>query len=308
MLRYYGWAAAEKALSLTPGGKRVYRSVGEILRSRTRGTGCDCAGGANSFPLVRKAKETVPRGGTILDVGTGYYHHDAFLLHLAGEWQVKLFDIEDRARMSYIQNYLRWLLDHLDEVCAGVGLDEGAAGAELETLLALPSREAIYQRCNFTLHTPDDLTKPFLPVGSVDFMLSNCVLVHVRPEILVAELVALRDMLADDGVMFHMLGHDDHWAFHDPAVPWPSFNYLRYSDRAWRLFFDTKLEYHNRLVKPEWLDVFSHAGLRVLDYEARIDDRSRESVQRLPRIAERYASYPLDDLAIYYSYVLLAKA
>ena len=121
------------------------------------------------------------------------------------------------------------------------------------------------------------------------------------------ELVTLRRILRDDGFMYHMLGHDDHWAFHDPSVSWPSFNYLRYSETTYKLLFDTKLEYHNRLVKPEWLDVFTRAGLRVEEYETEVTDESRASVRSLPRLDARYASYPLDDLAAIHSYVLLAK-
>lgn len=32
------------------------------------------------------------------------------------------------------------------------------------------------------------------------------------------ELVTLRRMLHDGGHMCHMLGHDDHWAFHDSSM------------------------------------------------------------------------------------------
>jgi len=104
-----------------------------------------------------------------------------------------------------------------------------------------------------------------------------------------------------------MLGHDDHWAFHDPAMAWPSFNYLRYSERTYRLLFDTKLEYHNRIVRPEWLEIFAQSGLRVEEYEGVVNEQSRASVRALPRIAPRYDRYALDDVAIIYSYVLLRR-
>ena len=114
-------------------------------------------------------------------------------------------------------------------------------------------------------------------------------------------------MLKKSGYMFHMLGHDDHWAFHDPAMQWPSFNYLRYSERTYRLLFESALEYHNRIVQPEWLDLFDQAGLEVKQYEAVINDTSRERVRSLPRIATRYSSYSIEALAVVYSYVLLQR-
>jgi hypothetical protein len=304
MIRYYSWAIAEKTLSYVPGGKRLYRRIGTIVKRGRQGTGSQLA---NSYQLARKAKELVPPGGTILDLGTGWFHHDAFLLHLTGDWNLVLFDIEDRGRLQYIRNYLGYLLESIGEVSEALGVDEAQARSKLEKLLTLPSREAIYEHCRFTLVFTDEVTQPFLPEGSVDLMVSNCVLVHIRPEVLVDELVALRRMLKDDGRMYHMLGHDDHWAFHDPSITWPSFNYLRYSERTYRLLFDTRLEYHNRLVKPEFLDVFERSGLRVLEYDEHITEQSRENVRSLPRIDSRYASYSIDELAVYYSYVLLDK-
>jgi hypothetical protein len=304
MIRYYSWAVTEKTLSFVPGGRRMYRRIGTIVRRGRQGTGGQLA---NSYPLARKAKELVGEGGTILDLGTGWFHHDAFLLYLAGDWNLVLFDIEDRGRLQYIRNYLGYLLDNVAEVSAELAIDEDGARSKLEELLALPSREAIYEHCRFTLVFTDEVTEPFLPERSVDLMVSNCVLVHIRPDVLVAELVALRRMLKDDGRMYHMLGHDDHWAFHDSSMKWPSFNYLRYSERTYRLLFDTRLEYHNRIVKPEWLDLFEQSGLRVLGYDEHITEESRENVRSLPRIDGRYAGYSIDELAVYYSYVLLGK-
>jgi hypothetical protein len=112
-------------------------------------------------------------------------------------------------------------------------------------------------------------------------------------------------MLKDDGSMYFLVGHDDHWAFHDHSAN--QFNYYRYSDRYYRLFFETKFEFQNRMVKQEWMEVFDRCGLRVDDYYAHITDQSREQIRRLPHIDARFAKYPLEELAIIYSYVLLRK-
>jgi SAM-dependent methyltransferase len=303
MLRYYTWAVAEKTLSIVPGGKALYRGVGRVAKHRSRGVGSQMT---SSFPLARKAKELVAPGGEIVDLGSGWFNHDAFLLYLVGDWRVHLFDIEDRARLQYIRNFLSYLVDGMDAFAVELGIDADEARDKLRELLALPTREAIYARCNFHLVISDEVDKPFLPEGSVDFMLSNCVLGHIRPEVLDAELVALGRMLKPDGAMYHLIGHDDHWAFHDKkAMGWPSFNYLRYSERTYRLLFDTKLEYHNRIVKPEWLEIFDRAGLTVLDWDPVITEDSRQAVRSLPHIDRRFAGHSLDELAIVHSYVLL---
>jgi hypothetical protein len=95
MLIYYAWAAGEKALSYVPGGKHIYRGMSNIAnageRSKRR-----LAGTPTSYKLISRAREVIPPGGTVLDVGTGWHHHDAFMLYLCGDYKMFLFDVERR--------------------------------------------------------------------------------------------------------------------------------------------------------------------------------------------------------------------
>jgi SAM-dependent methyltransferase len=304
MLRYYLWAIAEKTLSYTPRGEAIYYGLGRIINRNSKGAGPQFV---TSLPVARKARELLQPDARVLDLGTGWFHHDAFLLYLVGDYEFILFDVMDKARLVYIQNYLRNLSENADYIGLELGLDPSEIRDKLDRLLALPDRESIYRRCKFRLCITDKVDEPFLPAGSVDFVVSNCVLVHIRPDVLAAELRALREMLAPGGRMYHMLGHDDHWAFHDPKVAWPSFNYMRYSEATYRRLFDTKFEYHNRMVKPEWIELFDRCGLRIDEYTTNITDASRRNVLGLPRLDERFARYDLEDLAVIHSYVLLAR-
>ena len=300
MLRYYAWALGEKALGSVAPGRRLYGAVGRVANRRTRGrTGSY----ASSLRLARKGKELLRDGDSVLEVGTGWFHHDAFLLYLTGDYHIHLFDIEDKARHEYIVNYLANLLDNSVLVATELELDESEVREKLRRLLSLGSRDAIYGACNFVPCITRDVTEPFLPERSIDFMVSNCVLNHIPPGLLLPELDALQRMLKTDGRMYHLLGHDDHWSFHDPSAN--LFNYYRYSDRLYRLLFETGLEYQNRLVKQEWLRVFDRADLEVEDYSALITPESRAAIQALPQIDGRFAGYPLEELAIIHSYVLL---
>ena len=105
----------------------------------------------------------------------------------------------------------------------------------------LKTRGDIYKACNFNSIVTNVTDKPFLPERSLDFVVSNCVLSHIPPSILHPELLALRAMLKDTGYMCMMIGHDDHWSFHDHSVN--QFNYYRYSDTCYQAIFDTKFEY-----------------------------------------------------------------
>jgi SAM-dependent methyltransferase len=306
MLKYYAWAMAEKTLSVVPYGGAAYRAASHIAnangRSARRLMGC-----STSYLLVRRARQLTPYGGTILDIGTGWHHHDSILLYLyGGNYKIYLFDVEDKARLPYLKTYFEHLLNMLDELEQEIGLDKKTAREKLQYLLTLNSREEIYRACNFELCITTKTDTPFLPEGSVDYMLSNCVLTHIPPAIVEPELRALRRMLKPTGVMYMMIGHDDHWSFHDSSMN--RFNYYRYSDKLYHALFDTKFEYQNRMVKSEWLPIFQRAGLRVVDYHANISDNSRRELDALPYIDERFAKYSREELAIVHSHFQLTHA
>jgi hypothetical protein len=241
MLIYYTWAAAERTLSILPGGHYVYRGLSMLANAGNRSTrrlgGC-----STSYRLIRMAPDLTPAGGKIVDVGTGWHHHDAFLLYLCADYKIYLFDAADKARLSYIRTYLQHLLDQMDELEHELApFDVGAATAKISHLLSLASREMIYRVCNFEHLITRQTDEPFLPENTVDFMVGNCVLTHIPSAIVEPELKAFRRMLRPSGYMYMMVGHDDHWAFHDPSAN--MFNYYRYSDKFYSLIFDTAFEY-----------------------------------------------------------------
>lgn len=302
MLRYCLWALAEKTLSYVPLGKNIYSGLGYLTTRRTRGRDPSVL---TSARMTRAAKTFLPTGGSALEIGTGWHHHDAFALYLVGDHTTYLFDIEDKARVPYIKNYLGYLLENADSVAQALEINRETVHAKLEPLLRLKHREDIYAACKFVPCIRRDTSEPFLPENSIDFMISSCVINHIPPRMLVPELHALRRMLKPGGHMYHLIGHDDHWTFHDRFAN--QFNFYRYSDATYRRFFETQFEYHNRFVKQEWLPIFEQCGLDIEKYEAHVTESSVEQIRTLPHIDARFAKYPLEELAIIYSFVLLRR-
>ena len=276
MMKYFIWAAAEKALSHVPFGPNFYHAVGYLVHARSNAR---LMSFATSFPLIRKARDLLPPGGTAIDVGTGWFHHDAFLLRLVSDSVIHLFDVEDKAKLSFIRNYLQHLIVNSARIAQALDIEALSVERKLMPLLKLKTRHEIYDACNFVPCITRRTDEPFLPAGSVDVMVSNCVLTHIPPDVIVPELTAFRYMLKDSGRMYMLVGHEDHWAFHDPSAN--QFNYYRYSDRTYRRFFETKMEYQNRMVKSEWLALFERVGLVLEGYEATITEESRAQIRSL---------------------------
>lgn len=301
MVKYYLWALGEKTLSFFPHGEKIYHSIGNMVNKNSRGKSDSFV---SSFRIIRKGKELIPDGGIVLDVGTGWHHHDAFLLYLVGDYKIYLFDIDDKSNINYIKNYLKLLINYSDLISSELSIDSNVIRKKLTPLLSYNRKEEIYKKCNFISCVTKNTDKPFLPENSIDFMLSNCVLGHIPVNILIPELIALRSMLKSDGYMYHLIGHDDHWAFHDSRAN--QFNYYRYSDSYYKLMFET-LEFQNRLVKQELLEIFNKCDLKIKEYFENITEDSKKQILSLPHIDERFSKYTLDELAIIHSYVLLHK-
>jgi len=68
-------------------------------------------------------------------------------------------------------------------------------------------------------------------------------------------------ILKPGGYMIHQIGIDDHLQHYDPAES-PK-NYLRFSDRAWKLLFENDVQYFNRLQACDWIDRIGSAGFIV---------------------------------------------
>jgi SAM-dependent methyltransferase len=302
VIRYYAWALAEKGLEALPHGERVYSAVGRLVKYRSHGTRPSYT---SSLRLMHRARDYLGPGSVAMDIGSGWFHHDAFMLYLVGEdITVYLFDVREKARLRYVRNYLRTLLDDSPLLSSELGIDQRRIVDKLRPLLDLRSLDSIYERCGFIPCVTAEVEQPWLEEQSVDFMVSNCVLNHIPPAILEAELESLKRMLKPDGAMYHLLGHDDHWAFHDRRAN--MFNYYRYSDGYYRRMFET-FEYQNRMVRGEWLELFERLGLEVVEYYGHVTDESRRAIRELP-IDERYTRWPRSDLAIIHSYVLLSPA
>ncbi len=82
---------------------------------------------------------------------------------------------------------------------------------------------------------------------------------------------------------------DDHLQHYDPAES-PK-NYLRFSDRAWKLLFENDVQYFNRLQACDWIDRIGSAGFMFLERIAETAD-----VGGLP-IAPGFRHYRQEDLA-----------
>ena len=303
MIKYYSWAIAQKVLSYVPGGDKVYYGLGSIVQKNVKGRAGPMSSAIN---LVKNIQNLVGKDAVIMDVGTGWYHHEPFLLYLCGFSKFYLFDVVEKSKFIYIKNYLNGIIDNIEVISNELQIDESNAIDKINELLSCNSKKEIYKICNFEPVITKDTNRLFMPENSIDLMVSNCVLNHIPLDILKPELKILKKILKPNGYMHFLIGHDDHWTFHDLKMN--KFQYYIYSDKYYKRLFETNFQFQNRLVKKELIDLFDQCGLILTNYFEHKNNSSRAEIEKIiHKLDSRFSKYSIDDLSIIHSYVTLQK-
>jgi Methyltransferase domain len=141
---------------------------------------------------------------------------------------------------------------------------------------------------------PRDARATGLEAASVDLVTSTNTLEHIPVADLVPILAECRRLLQPDGLVSTRIDLCDHYSYSDRRLT--PYNFLRYSDRAWRVL-DSGLSHQNRLRRPDYLEAFASAGLSVVQERAQAPE---DGVERLRAVdlAPRFRAYTLEDLAV----------
>jgi SAM-dependent methyltransferase len=159
----------------------------------------------------------------------------------------------------------------------------------------LRSLEDLEERFGIRYRAPLDARQTGLGSNSVDFVSSTVTLEHVPREDIVSLLRECRRLLRPDGILSALIDLSDHFSQIDPSIS--RYNFLRYSDRTWSLF-NSSLQHQNRMRRPDYLSAFDEAGLEVVSEEPETAGPKQLDALRGLELAERFRSYPFDELAV----------
>lgn len=173
--------------------------------------------------------------------------------------RVELMDVVDNRQLDALKSTF-WETAQQMRVSTSRRLDLQRAAARIE---GLEDFSAIYDAlgCRYWCRPDGDISgiegRPF------DLVLSYHVLEHV-PASAVGSLVAQTlAVLKPGGYAIHQIGLDDHLAHYDDSMH-PK-RYTEIGEFAWRLLFENRLQYINRLQKSDWLQLFADAGFTIVE-------------------------------------------
>lgn len=155
-----------------------------------------------------------------------------------------------------------WYADPVDS--APTGPEPYRAAAEMALARGVPApdlsgaadRSAVLARCDATLLTGGPEALSAIPDGSVDLVVSEVVLEHVRREDMAPLLAQIRRVTAPDGIGLHWVDFHDHLG--------GGLQHLRFSDAFWASPLVGRAGiYVNRLGLSALLSRFRRAGFAV---------------------------------------------
>lgn len=272
-----------------------------------------------NYVLQRRVMGTLPSGrDTLLRKFTrAKAHYDAFLAHggsaepdtafyeFGAGWDLAIplsyYALGvDRQTLVDIHPIVR--LELVDHVVEQLHAEE----SELERIAGRPVRlpEPAELRAVADLETrfgisylaPRDARGTGLPPGSFDFISSTNTFEHIPEPDVGLVLAECRRLLRPDGIMSARIDLQDHYSYVDRSVS--RYNYLRFSDRAWRLA-NSSVHFQNRLRYPDYVRLASAAGLEVvsetLSRPSAEDLGTLHRIRLAPRFKDRYS---LEELGV----------
>lgn len=285
MLRYSLAALALKTFSINSTTRKLYRRLGNRVGAARRENVPDLnvrvARGDLLVELARK-HHALQNGDRMLEIGTGWMHWFSLYASFFFDLRITGLDVWDNRQFSALQAALRKVRPVL------VGRGEGSdVIARLDRLSQAQGFDDLYARIGFQYVIEPQGSLAGFADQSFDSVISFHVLEHVPKDNVDSLLRHMHRVLRPGGCVIHQIGIDDHLAHYDKKASGKQ--YLKYSDRTWRTFFDNKLQYINRIQASEWQRRFAANGFQLVDRIAEI-----RNVEKLP-IHPQYRHLPRED-------------
>lgn len=270
-LKWVAKAALQKGMSLAPHPQRInYFFQHHVTHATTLQPAflqMRLEWSAMHLDALRRLGRAEP-GFHAVELGSGWYPIVPLCYFLAGADRVAMCDLEDLGRPELAVQAVDGLLDaHGRGELDGLGPIDGDRVERLRAVRdRIPATGHVEALAEIGLHvTPGDARELHVPQPP-DLISSNTVFEHIPAEVLEGILVRFGQVSTTGTVMSHLIDLCDHYAYIDDSVS--IYNFLRYSDRAWRLI-DNQVQPMNRLRASEYLGLYERAGVPVTEEHLR---------------------------------------
>jgi len=198
----------------------------------------------------------------VLELGSGWYPIVPIAMYLSGVRSITTIDIyswgsQEKLHIA-LAKYKEWMADGRLKAHLTPMEDRWNAVCELHDRQV--DLETFNSALNITPHLADARTFDY-PM-KYGFICSNNTLEHIHADVLVGIIERFHGQLETGGIMSHLIDLSDHFAHADKTIT--HYNFLKYSDRAWRRI-DNDIQPQNRLRHSEYLKIYRDLDIDVVE-------------------------------------------
>jgi hypothetical protein len=281
-------AVVQKAISVLP--NQLRHPVNEFFRRNITG------GAKLSDQMLHQKLRSVAghivwglerRDQPVLELGSGWFPIVPVALYLSGFESINSVDIAHHMRGPQLREVVMRFIDLHDAGSLRSLLPhyEPSRISRLRTKAHESPDGMAMADVNLTLTTADARHLD-IASGSIGLITSNNTLEHIYPDILLPVLSEFRRVIRPDGIMSHHIDLSDHFSHVDTSIT--PFNFLRFSDRAWRMI-DNSIQPQSRLRADDYRRLFSQSGWTSADENSR--SAPLETLRQV-RLNARFAAKP----------------
>jgi cyclopropane fatty-acyl-phospholipid synthase-like methyltransferase len=202
---------------------------------------------------------------TILEIGSGWCHWEAITLRLFFDIKAVLFDVWDNRQFDVLKSYLAQLKANLGKIETD---DSKLKKADdmIRAILSLRNFSELYSALGFQYVVEPSGRLSSFKGNRFDLIVSAGVLEHINRCDIPLLVADFHRLLNPNGHCVHSINLTDHLYLYDKAVS-PK-QCLKYSNRLWQWCFENKVQYFNRVQRPEWLGIFEKSRFVLIEEES----------------------------------------
>jgi hypothetical protein len=268
VIRYFMAAQALKFFSLPGLPRKFYRDVlGNYLGAKKRArAGLDRSYIERSNLLLSLCRrfDIVGDGRRVLEIGSGWTHYYGVFLRLFYDVELTLVDVWNNRQFDAFQRFFTDVRSIISTGGFHLTPDERERGQRsLQAVCRTTSFPELYRLlgCEYIVD-PSGVHASVHDKASYDLVFSFHVQEHVFRKVVQEHINSSTRLVKPGGFQLHQIGIDDHLAHFDDAVS--EKNYLRYSDKVWKRWFDNDILHHNRVQRSEWIEMYERSGMTLL--------------------------------------------
>ncbi len=240
-------------------------------------------------------------GKRAMEIGSGWHPIMPLMFRLAGCSHVVMTDVHRLLQPPSIDAAVNFLRQRRDAIIQSLPVTP----ERFDAILGVDLKGSLEQRLAALGLSYHMAHKGWGGLEPVDLIFSHTCLEHIEPALLASIFRDARAILRPGGVMSHGIDHSDHRANRDPNLS--RIDFLRYSDRVWKLLCIDPQDYCSRLRHSDYVAMFAACGFDILRQELGAWDDIVEEAGAM-QLAGRFQDMDPRDLATLWTHFIVRPA